>query len=66
LPTRGWLAGLVRTERRLTGEEAEKTATEMPCIVGENLTRGQAEDLLARLARERVTARLRSMEQNTG
>jgi Trk K+ transport system NAD-binding subunit len=61
LPTRGWLAGLVRTLLGFNQEQAEKAVENLPLRVGVNLTRGQAEDLLARLARERVTARLVSL-----
>jgi hypothetical protein len=59
-PTRSWLAGLVRTARAVGQGEAEKMLGLLPLRLGEGLTRGQAEDLLAQLARERVTARLSS------
>jgi hypothetical protein len=58
LPTRGWLAGLVRTVQGLGAVEAEKALDELPLRLGGDLTRGQAEDLLAQLLRERVSARL--------
>jgi hypothetical protein len=58
LPTRGWLAGLVRTQLGLSQEQAEKALDHLPLRLGDNLTRGQAEDLLARLVRERVAAHL--------
>jgi Trk K+ transport system NAD-binding subunit len=58
LPTRGWLAGLVRTAQGLGAVEAEKALDELPLRLGRDLTRGQAEDLLAQLLRERVSARL--------
>jgi hypothetical protein len=58
LPTRGWLAGLVRTALGLGAVEAEKALDELPLRLGRDLTRGQAEDLLAQLLRERVSARL--------
>ncbi len=58
LPARGWLAGLLRTERGGTLEEAEAALDRLPLRVGANLTRGQAEDLLARLVRERVAAKV--------
>jgi Trk K+ transport system NAD-binding subunit len=58
LPTRGWLAGLVRTVQGLGAVEAEKALDELPLRLGRDLTRGQAEDLLAQLLRERVSARL--------
>ena len=58
LPTREWLAGLVRTRRGVGQEEAEKLLDALPLRLADGLTRGQAEDLLAQTARERVTARL--------
>ncbi len=58
LPARPWLAGLVRTLRRVGQEEAETILEQLPLRLAEGLTRGQAEDLLAQLVRERVTARL--------
>src|SRR5262249_24063312 len=66
LPMRGWLAGLARMQRGLSAEEAEKALDQMPFRLGENLTRGQAEDLLARLLRERVAARLYPMHDGAG
>jgi hypothetical protein len=41
---------------------AEEALDHLPVCLGEKLTRGQAEDLLALLTRERVTARLRRLE----
>jgi Trk K+ transport system NAD-binding subunit len=58
LPTRGWLVNLVRTVRGVGAEEAEKAVGSLPLRLQSNLTRGQAEDLLATLTRERVTARI--------
>ncbi len=58
LPARDWLAGLVRAGRGGTLEEAQAALDRLPVRVGANLTRGQAEDLLAMLVRERVTAKL--------
>lgn len=66
LPTRGWLVGLVRTFHGNNLEEAEKSLEQLPLRLGANLTRGQAEDLLARLMRERVTARLTLAEEPVG
>lgn len=57
-PARAWLAGLVRTLRGVGQEEAEKMVGRLPLRLADGLTRGQAEDLLAMLARERVTGRL--------
>jgi Trk K+ transport system NAD-binding subunit len=62
LPARSWVAGLVRMERGISAEEADKALNHLPLSLGKRLTRGQAEDLLARLYRERVTARLRKEE----
>ncbi len=58
LPARGWLAGLLRTLRGCTEEEAVKSVEALPLRLAERLTRGQAEDLLVRLVRERVEAKL--------
>ncbi len=57
-PARAWLAGLVRTLHGVGPEEAEKRVGRLPLRLADGLTRGQAEDLLAQLARERVTGRL--------
>ena len=57
-PARAWLAGLVRTLHGVGPEEAEKRVGRLPLRLADGLTRGQAEDLLAELARERVTGRL--------
>jgi Trk K+ transport system NAD-binding subunit len=59
LPTRGWVAQLVRVQTGASAEEAEKALDQLPVCLGTSLTRGQAEELLALLAKERVTARLR-------
>ena len=59
LPTRPWLAGLLRTQRpEINVEEAERAVGALPFRLAEGLTRGQAEDLLARLLRERVAGRV--------
>jgi Trk K+ transport system NAD-binding subunit len=63
LPTRSWLAALFRVQQGLTAEAAEKVLDAMPACLATQLTRGQAEDLLALLHRERVSARLRRLEQ---
>ena len=57
-PARPWLAGLVRTWHGVEQVEAEKRLDRLPLRLADGLSRGQAEDLLARLARERVTARV--------
>ncbi len=61
LPARGWLAGLLRTELAIGAEEAERMLDQTPFHLRENVTHGYAEDLLARLVRERVTARIHKM-----
>jgi Trk K+ transport system NAD-binding subunit len=58
LPTRGWLASLLRTHAGLGQREAEAALDHLPLRLADSLTRGQAEDLLAQLARERVAAHL--------
>ncbi len=63
LPTRGWLAGLLRTTAGLSAAEAELALDHLPLRMATSLTRGQAEDLLAQLVRERVTARLCSADE---
>jgi len=60
LPTRPWLAQLLRTLQSLSGEEAQKAVEQLPLCLDQNLTRGQAEDLLYRLRRENVAGQLRS------
>jgi Trk K+ transport system NAD-binding subunit len=61
LPARGWVALLLRTQRGLSPEAAENALNQLPVCVGSQLTRGQAEDLLARLERERVPGQLRRL-----
>jgi len=58
ISARGWLAGLLRTIRKVSNEEAETFLDHLPLCLEDNLTRGQAEDLHARLNRERVTAQV--------
>ncbi len=59
LPTRGWVVQQLRVQKAMSADEAEKAVDTLPLCLASGLTRGQAEDLLTRLARERVTARLR-------
>lgn len=56
LPARPWFVGLVRTQRGCSQAEAEQVP--LPLVLATDQTRGEAEDLLARLQREKVTARL--------
>jgi hypothetical protein len=60
LPARDWLAALLRTQRCCAEEEASRALEQLPLCLAEHLTRGQAEDLLAQLARERINAKLLS------
>jgi Trk K+ transport system NAD-binding subunit len=62
LPARDWLIGMVRTLAGLGQEEAEKAIEQLPLRLATNLTRGQAEDLLARLVRERVAGKLSTLD----
>jgi Trk K+ transport system NAD-binding subunit len=66
IPARGWLAGLLRSTHKVSAQEAETLLDRLPLRLESNLTRGQAEDLLARLQRERVTAQLRQLEPAAG
>ena len=58
LPARALVAQLLRVHRGLTAEAAESVVEKLPLCIGSQLTRGQAEDLLAVLRREGVKARL--------
>jgi Trk K+ transport system NAD-binding subunit len=60
LPTRAWVAQQLRLQKPMSREQAEKALDSLPVNLATGLTRGQAEDLLARLTKERVTARLRN------
>lgn len=54
LPARPWLIQLLRLRRQLNADEAEQQIAVLPLRLGEQLTRGQAEDLAALCRRERV------------
>jgi Trk K+ transport system NAD-binding subunit len=54
----GWMVQLARSTRRIAPEVPDHDIATVPCRIGEGLTRGQAEDLLFRLQRERVAGRL--------
>jgi len=58
IPTRSWLAGLVRTIQGVGAAEAEALLKRIPFQLAGNLSRGQAEDMLATLLRERVDGRV--------
>ncbi len=62
LPTRGWLLNLIRTARGVGPAEAEQALATLPLRLESNLTRGQAEELLATLTRERVTAQVNRLD----
>jgi Trk K+ transport system NAD-binding subunit len=61
LPTRAWVAQQRRLRTAETAAEADKALDQLPMCLASGLTRGQAEDLLACLAKERVTARVRQL-----
>jgi Trk K+ transport system NAD-binding subunit len=63
LPARGWVAQQLRLHTGAAAEDAEKALDRLPVSLATGLTRGQAEDLLARLAKERVLARLRQTDR---
>ncbi len=63
IPTRPWLAQLLRTLKASSADEAQKAVDKLPLCLGRELTRGQAEDLLYRLRRENVTG---SLQQSNG
>jgi Trk K+ transport system NAD-binding subunit len=60
LPTRSWVALLLRNQQGTSAAAAESALENLPVCLASDLTRGQAEDLLAVLRRESVTATLRS------
>jgi Trk K+ transport system NAD-binding subunit len=63
VPARPFVAQLLRTRDGLDAETAEKQAQQLPLMLGKGLTRGQAEDLLYLLTRERVGAQVRRQEE---
>ncbi|MFL5242101.1 MAG: potassium channel family protein [Gemmataceae bacterium] len=58
IPAKDWLATLLRTQRGGTAEHAAELLGSLPICLGKDLSRGEAEDLMARLARERISSRL--------
>jgi Trk K+ transport system NAD-binding subunit len=58
LPARDWVVLMLRTRQGLSAEAAERALERLPVRLGSNLTRGQAEDLLALMAREKVSGQL--------
>jgi Trk K+ transport system NAD-binding subunit len=65
-PAREWLAGLVRVQLGCAADEATRALEALPLRLATSLTRGQAEDLLAQLQRERVTACVRPADEPPG
>jgi Trk K+ transport system NAD-binding subunit len=59
IPARPWLVLFLCTLGGLSEEAADKALADLPFCVRGELTRGQAEDLLYRLAREKVGFQLR-------
>ncbi len=62
LSARAWLADMVRALRKVSAEDAQALLEQMPLPLESGLTRGQAEDLLARLNRERISAQVKELE----
>jgi hypothetical protein len=58
ISAREHLALQARTLRRLAAAEAEALVSQLPFVIVEGQTRGQAEELLALLQREKVSARI--------
>jgi Trk K+ transport system NAD-binding subunit len=63
LPARSWVASLLRIQNGLELTAADNALDSLPVCLGCNLTRGQAEDLLALLQRQRVTGKIREYNQ---
>lgn len=61
VPTTEALIPIVRTNRGCTQEEAVKLVSVVPLMLADRLTRGEAEELLARLTRDKVTGRIEAM-----
>jgi Trk K+ transport system NAD-binding subunit len=58
LTARAFVVDLTRTHRQWGPEVPDDVIAKLPCRVGQGLTRGQAEDLLYLLQRERVAGKL--------
>jgi Trk K+ transport system NAD-binding subunit len=65
LPTRPWVASLLRIHHGLSAEAADGILDRLPVCLASNLTRGQAEDLLTLVRREKVAAGLRGPNGST-
>jgi Trk K+ transport system NAD-binding subunit len=64
LPARAWLGQMLRTLKEMPPEEAEAAMDRLPVCLQSPLTRGQAEDLMYRLSRERIGAELRTVAES--
>lgn len=58
LPAKELLVPIVRTNRGCSQEEAAAAVAALPFTLAGNLTRGEAEELLARVGREKVAGRV--------
>jgi Trk K+ transport system NAD-binding subunit len=61
LSARPWLIQMLRTANGLNAEAAETVLGQVPMCLATSLTRGQAEDLVCVLARERISSELRQL-----
>lgn len=58
VPARESLLPIVRTTHACTQEQAEMHLDALPCVLARGMTRGDAEELLARISREKVQGRI--------
>jgi hypothetical protein len=58
---RSWLASFLSAQQKCSLQEAEAALDGVPICLGKSLTRGQAEDVLASLQQEQITATLRPL-----
>ena len=64
---RSWLASFLVTRQQVSVEAAERALDHLPACLVSNVTRGQAEDLVALLQREEISATMREFaSQSTG
>jgi Trk K+ transport system NAD-binding subunit len=61
LPMREWVVRQLMAQNGTSVAEAEKAVDTLPICLASGLTRGHAEDLLARMTRQRVNGRIRQM-----
>jgi Trk K+ transport system NAD-binding subunit len=62
LATRPWVGQLLQTAKGLSPDDVEKRLDQLPFCLGEDVTRGQAEDLAVLLEREKVAYQIRRNE----